>query len=202
MAAEPIGRRGGWLSNWFRGWGFSQWGRNAFLVFLGFTALFGGLDQVDTAVTTVKVGEPYDDGALDVTVSRASVRSTVMAGDTVLAPPRPGFRYLGIVAKVANNSQHDVPLDQELDLRGLAGAEQVGVFRLADGSPSTRLGPGLSDEMAFLWRVPEDALHAAGTATIRIWDKKYSELMVAYGKAWIDSLTDYGEVTVPVEFRT
>jgi hypothetical protein len=202
VTSQPVGRRKAWLSNWLGDLRFTQWGKGLFLVFLSGTAIFGGLDRVETAVTTVNPGESYNDGALEVTVKRATVVPTLTAGDRVLGGSRPGSRYLAVVATVANDSAYDVPLTEELDLRGVADAERFGVFRVADGSRTARLGPGLSDEMAFVWKIPDNSLQTGDTAAVRIWDKKYTELVVSYGKAWIDSLTDYGQVDVPVELRT
>jgi hypothetical protein len=36
--------------------------------------------------------------------------------------------------------------------------------------------------------------------SIRVWKKKYNQLMVTYGgKEWIESVTDYGTTDVPVK---
>lgn len=199
---QPVGQRRGRLSTWLRDLRFSQWSKGVFLVVLAGTAAFGGLDRVDTSVTEVEPGTAYDDGALDVTVKRATVVPTLRAGDRELAGPETDFRYLAVVADVGNHGSHDVPLTDELDLRDVTGAERFAVYRLADGTRTARMGPGLSGEMAFVWRIPTDALQSGDAVTVRIWNKKFTELSVAYGKAWIDSQTDYGQVEVPVERRT
>jgi hypothetical protein len=73
------------------------------------------------------------------------------------------------------------------------------VIRFADGSPIQTLGPGLTEQLAFVWELPETALSPGQTVTLRVWKKKYTQLLVTYGgKSWRDSLTDYGETVVPV----
>jgi hypothetical protein len=171
------------------------------LLVLAATALFGGLDQVDPSVTDVDPGEAYDDGALTVTVKRASLVPAVMAGKRVLIHPKAGFQYLAVVAAVANDGTQPVGLDDELDLHGVADATRIAVFRLADGTQTASLGPGLADDMGFVWQVPVTALHSGDTVTVRIWKKQYTELSVAQGRAWLDSLTDYGQVEIPLGVR-
>jgi len=69
---------------------------------------------------------------------------------------------------------------------------------VAARSRLTRLGPGLSEQVAVLWTLPEKALTQGDSITVRVWQKQFRELMVTYGKTWVDSLTDYGQVVVPV----
>ncbi|WP_158240356.1 hypothetical protein [Mycobacterium hubeiense] len=94
-----------------------------------------------------------------------------------------------------------MPLTEELDLRGEPDAKWIGAMRLADGTRTARLGPGLTDELAFVWQLPADALRAGDSVTLRVWKQQYRELIVPYGKGWIDSLTDYGQVVIPVGSR-
>lgn len=195
-------QRPSWLRGRLEDLRLSQWAKGVVAVLLGATALFGGLDRVDTGVTTVRPGERYDDGAVSVTVDRASVVSSVTAGDRVLRQPEPGSRYLAVVAEVSNDGSTDAPLTDELDLRGVPDARKAGAFRLADGTQSVRLGPGLQDRFGFVWQIPESALSAGDTVTVRIWKKQYKELSVTYGKGWVDSLTDYGQVEIPVQERS
>jgi hypothetical protein len=51
----------------------------------------------------------------------------------------------------------------------------------------------------FTWVLPEDALSPGQDVTLRVWEKKYQQLRVAYGGTeWVDSDTDYGQTVVPV----
>jgi hypothetical protein len=54
--------------------------------------------------------------------------------------------------------------------------------------------------LVFAWLLPESALQSVQSVSIRVWKKKYTQLMVTYGgKEWIDSVTDYGQTNVPVK---
>jgi hypothetical protein len=119
----------------------------------------------------------------------------------VIAPAKPGRRYLGVVATLRNDSTVDARLTDQLDLRGVPDRQWVAAMRTADGSRTARLGPGLTDQLAFVWELPENALRGGDSVTVRVWKKQYRELMVTYGKAWLDSLTEYGQVVVPVVSR-
>ena len=47
--------------------------------------------------------------------------------------------------------------------------------------------------------MPEDALQDGDSVTVRVWKKTYNELLVTYGKAWLDSTTNYGQIVIPVK---
>lgn len=168
---------------------------------LAVTALFGGLDTVDAKVTSFKPGDEFNDGGLSVKVLRATLVSQLTAGERILMTAGSGSQYLAVVAAVKNTSTVDVPLAKELDLRGEPDAKWVDAMRLADGSRTSRIGPGLTDEIAFIWQLPVDALHVGDSVTLRVWKQQYRELSVAYGKGWTDSLTSYGKVVIPVGGR-
>ncbi|MBU3751314.1 MAG: hypothetical protein FGM52_12875 [Mycobacterium sp.] len=103
------------------------------------------------------------------------------------------------MAALANDGTEPVPLGREIDLLATE-ATQVGAFRLADGTSTAYLGPGLSDEFAFVWQLPETALRPGQTVSLRIWKKQYRELMVGSGRGWVDG-TDYGVVELTAESR-
>lgn len=165
---------------------------------LAATALFGGLDSVATKVTAFTPGQEFSDGQFTVTVDRATLVSELRAGGTQL-PAKPGRRYLGVVADIRNDGTVPGKLEGELDLRDETGAQFVGASRMADGSRLGTLGPGLADQLAFVWEVPETAVKAGESVTLRLWQKQFEELRVTFGEAWVDSETDYGQVAVPVK---
>lgn len=191
----PAGR----VRRWVTGLGFSQMGRLLTVAILAATALFGGLDTVSTTVTPVKPGDQFNDGPFTVTVERASFPREIRAGTWLVAPKATGLRYLAVVATLRNDGTVPASVDDELDLRDEPDKRFFGVFRIADGSRITRLGPGLSEQVAVLWTLPEDALREGDSVTLRVWKKQFHELMVTYGQTWVDSLTEYGEVSVPVK---
>lgn len=162
-------------------------------------ALFGGLDTVDTKVTAFRPGEKFSDGEFTITVARAKLLKEVQGGGHVVGPAVAGHLYLGVVATLRNDGTVPGKLRNELDLRDVPDKEFFGVWRHRDGSQILTLGPGLSEQLVFIWLVPGAAVDPGDAVTLRVWKKTYRQLMVAYGgKEWIDSPTDYGVVDVPV----
>ncbi|MFM9034321.1 MAG: hypothetical protein ACKOQ4_08535 [Mycobacterium sp.] len=201
MAATsaPEGRQS--LPDRLVGLGPKRWYQGLAAVALAITGLFGGLDRVDTAVTRIEPDAEFDDGALTVTVKRARLLPEVTAGERVLMSAAPGWQYLAVVTALANDGTEPVPLPDEIDLRNVETTGDVTVFRLADGSQTASLGPGLSGEFAYVWQLPATALRPGEGVSLRIWKKKYIELSVALGRGWIDSSTDYAEMELPVGER-
>jgi hypothetical protein len=198
MGGKPLTLTGR-VRQWVADLGFHQMWQVGVVVILAATALFGGLDDADTKVTDFKPGEKFSDGQFTVTVDRATLVTELASGATVVMPARPGRRYLGVVADVQNDGTVPGMLQGELDLQGEPGAKYLGTIRMADGSPIVTLGPGLSDKLGFLWDVPDDALHTGDSVTPRVWRKQFKEFAVSYSQAWTYSLTDYGQVSVPVK---
>lgn len=196
-ATPPRGVRG-----WLSGLSFTQIGQLLTVLILAGTALFGGLDTVNSAVTEFKPGEKFSDNAFTVTIERATLVDELRAGTTMVAPSSPGRRYLGIVMTIRNDGTVPAYLEHEIDLRDHPEKRFYGVVRLADGSPVPSLGPGLTEEVAAIWSLPQTALRPGDSVTIRIWKKKFTELMVTYGQAWIDSETEYGQTVIPVGGKT
>ncbi|MGH3676330.1 MAG: hypothetical protein ACRDU5_11445 [Mycobacterium sp.] len=187
------------MRRWFAGLSFRQWRQTVVVVILAATAVFGGLDTVDTKVTPFEPGEEFNDGEFTVTVERARLLNELTGGRGVVGPAKPGRRYLGVVATLRNDGTVPGRLRNELDLQDQPDKESFGVWRYRDGSPIQTLGPGLTEQLAFTWILPEAALRPGQTVTLRVWKKKYTQLLVTYGgKEWIDSDTDYGETVVPV----
>lgn len=174
-------------------------GRAFVVVVLAATALFGGLDSVDTGLTPFKPGEEFSDGEFTVKIERAALANELRGGGGIVGEAKPGHRYLGVVATLRNDGTVPGKLRNELELRDQPDKEFFGVWRFAGGSPIQTLGPGLTEQLVFTWLLPEDALSPGQTVTVRVWKKKYTQLMVTYGgKEWLDSQTDYGETVVPV----
>lgn len=170
-----------------------QWWKGGLAVILAVTALFGGLDPVDTKATPFPPGEEFSDGQYSVTVERARLIDRIEGGGRVVGPATPGHRYLGVVATLRNDGTVPGRLRNELDLQAVPDGEFYGVFRFRDGSPIQNLGPGLTEQLVFAWLVPVDAVQPGDTVTIRVWKKAFRQLMVTYGgKEWLDSVTDYG----------
>ena len=176
---------------------FGQAWRLALFVAVIVTAAFGGLDTVDKQVTPFKPGEEFGDGEYTVTVERARLVDELKG---TFASAKPGRVYLGVVATLRNDGTVPGRLRDELDVRDLPDTEFVGVFRFRDGSPIQTLGPGLTEQLVFAWLLPQSARQSVQSVTIRVWKKKYTQLMVTYGgKEWIDSVTDYGQTSLPVK---
>jgi hypothetical protein len=198
MGGPPPGGLKSRVRRWFADLGFRQMRQAMVVVILAATALFGGLDSVETKVTHFRPGEKFSDGEFTLSVDRASLVRELRAGETQL-PPKPGRRYLGVVADVRNDGTVPGKLEGELNLRGEANTRFIGASRMKDGTLVDRLGPGLSDQLAFFWEVPDTAVKPGESVTFRVWQKQFQELRVTYGKTWLDSLTDYGQIEVPVK---
>ena len=200
MEANPgvVARARSAIRQWLSGWGFSQWWKAIVAVVLASTALFGGLDTVDTAVTTFKPGDEFSDGEFTVKVERAALMPEVRAGSRVIAKEKPGRRYLAVLAVVRNDGTVPGRLNSEVDLRNEPDKVAVDHFRFSDGSRIATIGPGLTEQIAFVWELPQDALSVGDSVTLRIWKKQFRQTMVSYGQAWLDSNTDYGETVIPV----
>jgi hypothetical protein len=187
---------------WFADLGFKQMWQLAVVLILAVTALFGGLDSVNTKVTQFKPGEEFSDNQYTLTIERATVVDGIQAGTRVVLPTNPGRHYLGVVATVTNDGTVPGNLLRELDLVGHPDQRFVAAYRLADSTYNSVLGPGLTDEFAFIWDLPAEDVAAGDSVTLRVWKKKFTELAVTYGKTWLDSETEYGEIAVPVKART
>lgn len=187
------------IRRWLTERGPRQWWTAALAVILAVAALFGGLDRVETGVTSFSPGEAFSDGQYTVTVHRARLVPELKAGGFALAPEKPGRRYLGVVVTLRNDGTAPGRLDRALELHGVDDAEFVGVSRMADGSRAITLGPGLTEELAYVWELPQDALAPGDSITLRVWRKSLREGLVIYGEHYIDSDTEYGQVVVTVE---
>ncbi len=108
--------------------------------------------------------------------------------------------YLGVVATLRNDGTVPGRLRDELDVRDLPAKEFVSAFRFRDRSPIQTIGPKLTEQLVFAWLLPDSARQSVHSVSIRVWKKKYTQLMVTYGgKEWIESVTDYGQTDVPVK---
>ncbi len=172
------------------------------LVALIATAAFGGLDTVDERVTPVKPGEEFSDGPFTLTMDRARFANELKGGGGTMGSAKPGKVYLGVVATLRNDGTVPGRLRDELDLRDPTDTEFFGAFRFRDGSPIQTIGPGLTEQLAFTWLVPESAMQSVQSVTIRMWKKEFKQLMVTYGgKEWIET-QNYGQIVVPVKEST
>jgi hypothetical protein len=182
-------------SQWFARLTAPQTRRVALLLVLVATAAFGGLDTVNKEVTPFSPGEEFDDGEYTVTIERARVVDELKG---TYAKPQPGSKYLGVLVTLRNDGTVPGRLSDQLDLRGVPKKDYVNTFRYRDGSAIQNLGPGLTEELVFAWQIPDSVAQTLESATIRVWKKKYTQLMVTYGgREWIDT-DNYGEIVVPL----
>ncbi len=178
MGAGVTASLTGRVRRWFAGLGFAQMWRLAVVLVLAATAAFGGLDNVNTAVTVFEPGQEFNDGQYTLTVERASV-----------------------VVPIRNDGDTPGNLLRAIDLTGFPQQRFSGVYRMADSTYNANLGPGLAQQSAFFWEVPAGSIADGEEVTLRVWKKKFTELMVSWGQAWIDDATDYGQISVPVKVR-
>jgi hypothetical protein len=191
----PVERPRRW-SQWFTRLTSAQTRRVALLLVLVATAAFGGLDTIDKQVTPFNAGDEFSDSEFTVTVDRARLIDELKG---TYGTVKPGMMYLGVVTKLRNDGTVPGRLRDQLDLRDVPQKEFFGAFRFRDGSPIQTLGPGLTEQLVFAWLLPESVAKSLQSVTIRVWKKKYTQLMVTYGgKEWIDT-DNYGQIVVPVK---
>ncbi|TRW83364.1 DUF4352 domain-containing protein [Mycolicibacterium sp. 018/SC-01/001] len=197
---HPVTSRRARVRHWVVQRPVRQWWKAGVATVLAVAALFGGLDTVNTGAVPFAAGDDFSDGQYTATVHRATLLPTVTGGGRTIGPVQPGKLYLGVTVTLTNDGTVPGRLPDELDLRDVEGKQFFGVWRVRDGSQIQTLGPGLTEELAYLWVVPQHAVTPGGTVSVRIWKKQFKQLMVAYGgKEWLDSLTDYGVVDLTVE---
>ena len=201
MESDRITSFTGWLRGEFGRLKLKQLRAVAAGLILAVAGLFGGLDTVNAGPKVFATDEPHSDGEFTLTVMRASVVDEVRAGRRIVAHAQPGQKFLGVVADVRNDGTIPGRLRGEMTLRDPAQNTTVGVFRIHDGSPATSLGPGLSEQLVFVWKVPDSDIHPDSEVTLRVTGKRFTELLVSYGRDWIDRPNDYAEITLPVTFR-
>jgi hypothetical protein len=191
----PVERPGRW-SQWFARLSAPQTRRIALLIVLVATAAFGGLDTVNKQISPFKPGEEFNDGEYTVTVERARVVDELKG---TYGSPKPGMKYLGVLATLRNDGTVPGRLRDQMDLRDVPEEEFFGVFRFRDGSAIQNLGPGLTEQLVFSWQVPDSVARSLRSVTIRVWKKTYTQLKVTYGgMEWIDT-DNYGQIVVPVQ---
>lgn len=197
MGAGVTASLTGRVRRWFAGLGFAQMWRLAVVLVLAATAAFGGLDNVNTAVTVFEPGQEFNDGQYTLTVVRASVVERI---EGVLSDNL-DTQYLGVMVQIRNDGDTPGNLLRAIDLTGFPQQRFSGVYRMADSTYNANLGPGLAQQSAFFWEVPAGSIADGEEVTLRVWKKKFTELMVSWGQAWIDDATDYGQISVPVKVR-
>lgn len=184
------------VRRWLSGWGVKQWQQAGVVAVLAGTAAFGGLDTVNKHVTDIKPGEQFDTGEFELTVQRATLVDDVRAGKRILFPAKQGKRYLGLVVTAHNTGTLPGVVGKPVRLVDQPNATELPPMRVADGTLSGRLGPGLTDQIVLLWQVPEDALSVGGELPVQIW-KEVPRLNVTAGQGWVLG-KDYAQLTVPI----
>ncbi len=184
---------------WVSGWGVKEWRRVALTAVLAGTAAFGGLDTVNDHITDIAPGEMFNTGEFEMTIQRATLVTEVRAGNRVLYAGKPGSRYLGLVITAHNIGTLPGVVDKPIRLIDQPAAEALAAMRVADGTIAGRLGPGLTDEIVLLWRLPENALAVGAQLPVRVY-KEVRKASVTAGQAWVRG-DDYAQLTVPVRGR-
>ncbi|MEH3139125.1 MAG: hypothetical protein PGN37_02895 [Mycobacterium kyogaense] len=155
----------------------------AALVVIGATAVFGGLDTANR-VTTVAMGQAYDDGPLRITVRAAALPEGV-AGLRALTAQ---CRFLTVDATVESVTDRSVSLPNSLPvigtdadcsgprpsaITGVIGIAGIPAYfktavRLRDGQPMPTVEPGFTTDYRFVWAVPADELADEPQISVRM----------------------------------
>ena len=150
--------------------------------------LFGGLDTVDKRVTLFKPGREVQRRRVHRHRRAGAAGRGIDGGGGVVG--RQTRATLSGSGRHATERRHCARTpSKRAGPRDHPDKEFFGVWRFRDGSPIQTLGPGLTEQLVFTWVAPRDARAGPGQdVTMRVWKKKYTQLMVTYGgKEWIDS---------------
>lgn len=167
------------------------------------TAGFGGLDTVTPPPKTFQADEKHDTGEFIIVVKRASLVPEIKLGNRVVYKQQPGRKYLGVVASLTNNGKVRAGFGV---ISGVMPMTPIGIpYQIPIPAPPVRLSdatraaiqPGLTEEVALIWSVPETALNPGDQVTFRTPDREYGSYTLGYGDGWKDTAT-YADITLTV----
>lgn len=187
----------GRLRRWLAGWGLKEWRRAGLVAVLVATAAFGGLDTVNKKVVDIKPGETFDTGRFEMTLHRATLVDEVRSDAARVLAPRPGLRYLGLVFEIRNHGTLPGNVYNPVDLVGRPDASRMGAVRMADGTVSVVLGPGLGDQIVLLWSVPTGTIEVGDDLPLRL-RKEVKKSSATSSQGWARSETEYARLSVRV----
>lgn len=168
------------------------------------TAGFGGLDTVTPPVKTFKPEEKHDTGELTIVVKRARLVPEITFGSRVIYKKEPGRQYLAVVATLTNNGavpEKFGPISGTMPMAPVGVPYQVPMpappMRVSDATRAA-IQPGITDDVALVWSVPDNAVRVGDQITFRTPDREYGSYTVGYGDGWMNTNT-YADVTLTVE---
>ncbi|MGH3725838.1 MAG: hypothetical protein ACRDUS_17145 [Mycobacterium sp.] len=167
------------------------------------TAGFGGLDTVTPPAKTFTSDEKHDTGELNMVVKRASLIPEITLGSHVVYKLQPGRKYLGVVASLTNNGTIPVTFGV---IGGVMPMVPIGIpYQVPFPAPPIRISdatraaiqPGLTEDVALVWSVPDTAVAVGDEVTFRTPDREYGSYTVGYGDGWMNAAT-YADITLTI----
>lgn len=178
---------------------------------LAVTAAFGGLKTADH-VTAVAVGQPYDDGPLNIVVHSAKAVATM-----------PEFRYASpecqfvvVEATIESTADRSVPFPtadpvlptpKMCDARDVAGtsvvemdgfpARFIGALRGDESIVTPTIEPGFTDDFRLVWTLPPSELAKNPRLRVRLPQQKEDISTFRIAEDWFGQGNRYGVVELP-----
>lgn len=163
------------------------------IVFLGVSAVFGGLHDAPAHLTpAIEAGEAHAGSELTITVNQALLIDAFREQYLV---PETGSRLLVVRADVENTTTEPFRLSTvEADslrvggVSGLAeGTPPSSILVIDDGSDRVVVQPGVPVEVAFIWEVAGDAVTKGDSIGVELLDRvRIGEGRLTYGGLYGD----------------
>lgn len=179
---------------------------------LAVAAAFGGLKTADH-VTPVALGQPYDDGPLNIVVHSARTAATM-----------PEFRYaptdcqfVVVEATIENTADRSVPFPTAAPVLPMPkmcdGSDRSGTSIVEmDGFPARFIGalrgdesivtptiePGFTDDFRLVWTLPRSELTKHPRLRVRLPQQKEDISTFRIAEDWFGEGSNYGVVELPV----
>ncbi|WP_078277720.1 hypothetical protein [Mycobacteroides franklinii] len=190
------------LRAWLAGLTLAQMGQLLAVVAVFATAGFGGLAAADPPEKTFAANTSHIAGQMTIEIKRASLVPQIALGTRVIYKEEPGRRYLGVIATLTNNGPApdsfgpiSGPLISPVGIP-FKEAYPQGPLRISDATRAV-LQPGLTETVAFVWSVPENAVTVGDDVIFRVPDRQYGHYTVGYGSGWLEATT-YADITMKI----
>jgi hypothetical protein len=162
-------------------------------LFLGISAVFGGLDDAPVqAAPAIEAGDSHAGAELTVTVNEALL---IDAFPEQNLTPAKGDRLLVVRAVVENTTAEprrlSTTISDTLRVGGVPGLPAAtppdDILVIDDGSDAVTVQPGVPVELAFVWVIAAGAVAKGDDVTVQLMDRvRISDGRLTYGGVYAD----------------
>jgi hypothetical protein len=162
-------------------------------LFLGISAVFGGLDDAPVQpAPVIEAGDSHAGAELTVAVNQALL---IDAFPEQYLIPKQGDRLLVVRAVVENTTPEprrlSTKISDTLRVGGVPGLPAVtpprDILVIDDGSDAVTVQPGVPVELAFVWVIAADAVVKGDDVTVQLMDRvRVSDGRLTYGGVYAD----------------